>query len=177
MRRLLTNWESVMAEEEDFLGWGDDEESIEEDLLDLSEVLTETDPYTTPFDSPLNAKQELMRHGRDIAILHRKVAMGQAPGYQGNATMLGEQFKQVMNLKSEDWVALLPPSLLNKLKKTGKVNAEFITNLFIECLSGGYDIKQVDALLCSNVELFRLCDISELLEELEEVKRRFSGMP
>ena len=174
--------------EEDLLDWGGDSPSGEdvsledildsgEETLDLSKVIVEGEPLTRPFDGPLDAKRELMRWGRDITILHRKVAMGEVPGYEGNATMLGEQFKQVMNLKSEDWVALLPPSLLKKLKKTGNVNAEFITNLFIECLSGGYDIKQVDALLCANVELFRLCDISELLEELEEVKRRFSGMP
>jgi hypothetical protein len=167
-----------VIEENDLLAYPEEEETLDaildgEDLLDLSEVITETDPYTTPFDSPLNAKQELMRHGRDIAILHRKVAMGQAPRYQGNTTMLGEQFRQVMNLKSEDWQALLPKSLLDKIAKTGKVNQESIIELFIICLSGGYTYKEVEDLMYAQTELYRLCDIADLLQELEETKIRF----
>jgi hypothetical protein len=78
-----------------------------------------------------------------------------------------------MNLKSEAWQALLPKSLLDKIAKTGKVNQEPIIELFITCLSGGYTYKEVEDLMYAQTELYRLCDIADLLQELEETKIRF----
>ncbi len=170
--------------EEDLLDWGDDSTSGEdvsledildsgEETLDLSKVIMEGEPLTRSFDGPLDAKRELMRWGRDITILHRKVAMGEVPGFRGNVNLLNAQFQQVMSLKTSDWEALLPPNIMNQLKKTGKVTQAQITELFVECLSGNYTFEQVETLLHQNTELYRICNVENLLAEFEEAKRRF----
>ena len=59
------------------------------DPYDPHSILDEIhSPVTESFKTPLEAKGELLKYGRDIISLHRKVAMGLLPDFQGDRQLL-----------------------------------------------------------------------------------------
>ena len=159
--------------------------SDDDDILDFGEELDEDtppqpvdmlaeihDPVTSPFENPLEAKGEIMKYGRDIISIHRKVAMGLLPDFRGDRQLLNAQFKAVMDIDPDDWALTMPPELLKVIKKEGKLTQDKLTEIFVAVLSGKHTLKQAESLLGNAANMLRFNSLKSILDELTIARAR-----